>query len=61
VYPSDTVVITAIPFPRTAEGELSDIIEQRDMTTKDSEIEIGLAEASDLPELLGLYRFLPRT
>ena len=28
------------------------------MTTKDSKIEIGLAQTSDLPELLGLYRFL---
>ena len=29
------------------------------MTTNDNrEIEIGLAEASDLPELLGLYQFL---
>ena len=28
------------------------------MTTNDREIEIGLAHANDLPELLGLYRFL---
>jgi GNAT superfamily N-acetyltransferase len=44
--------------PPTSKWELSIIVERRDMTTNNSAIEIGLAQATDLPELLGLYHFL---